>query len=144
MRLENRKRFHKYLQHDVNKPKLLHLLLDVPPKVSLIRMHKYLALLAAKADHIVLVYMWRASCLRGLHPLLHPITFTFHTHSLKMQAALSFAPTLLPLTPSQNFSPLTSFPPKTSLLAARFAPIKATPVANGNDTNTVDYSSITS
>ncbi|XP_041003832.1 light-regulated protein 1, chloroplastic [Juglans microcarpa x Juglans regia] len=72
------------------------------------------------------------------------MTLTFHTHYFKMQAALTFAPTLLPLTPSKNFSLPTSFPPKTSSLGARFAPIKATPAANANDTTTVDYSSINS
>lgn len=72
---------------------------------------------------------------------------TSHSHPLKMQAALSIAPALLPLTPSKNFTPLTSFPPKlTGSLAARFTPIKATAVDRpvGNDTTTVDYSSATS
>ncbi|XP_050270653.1 light-regulated protein 1, chloroplastic-like [Quercus robur] len=58
-----------------------------------------------------------------------------------MQAALSIAPTLLPLTPSKNFATVqTSFSPKlTGSLAARFTPIKATAVTY--DTTIVDYNS---
>ncbi|CBI21280.3 hypothetical protein AAG906_023432 [Vitis piasezkii] len=61
-----------------------------------------------------------------------------------MQAALCFAPTLLPLTPSRNFAtPASSSPPKLATsLTSRRPPIKA--AAAAYDSSTVDYNSMTS
>ncbi|KAI9120491.1 hypothetical protein K1719_007524 [Acacia pycnantha] len=61
-----------------------------------------------------------------------------------MQAALTFAPNLVPSTPSRNISQVASFPPKVtaSLTSKRGSPIKAATVSY--DTSTVDYSSQTS
>ncbi|KAK9271508.1 hypothetical protein L1049_001868 [Liquidambar formosana] len=58
-----------------------------------------------------------------------------------MQAALTFAPPLCPLTPSKSFSTHRSFSPKLAgPIASRSSAIKATAVAY--DTSTVDYSSM--
>ncbi|XP_028761190.1 light-regulated protein 1, chloroplastic [Neltuma alba] len=61
-----------------------------------------------------------------------------------MQTALTFAPSLVPLTPSRNISQVASFPPKVtaSLNSKRGSPIKVATVSY--DTSTVDYSSQTS
>ncbi|KAL5581459.1 hypothetical protein UlMin_013901 [Ulmus minor] len=56
-----------------------------------------------------------------------------------MQAAPIFAPTLIPLTPSKNFSQLTIFPGKLRGSFASKTPIKAHAVTT--DDPTVDYSS---
>ncbi|XP_054802010.1 LOW QUALITY PROTEIN: light-regulated protein 1, chloroplastic [Prosopis cineraria] len=61
-----------------------------------------------------------------------------------MQAALTFAPNLVPLTPSRNISQVASFPPRVaaSLTSKRGSPIKAATASS--DPSTVDYSSQTS
>jgi len=59
-----------------------------------------------------------------------------------MQAAVCFAPNLLPLTPSKNFSApvMSSLPKLTGSLSSRFSPIKATADV-ASETSVVDYSS---
>ncbi|PON34369.1 Light regulated Lir [Trema orientale] len=58
-----------------------------------------------------------------------------------MQAALSIAPTLIPLTPSKKFSQLTPFRPELRASSApRRSSVKATAVTY--DTSTVDYNSV--
>ncbi|KAJ7976288.1 light-regulated protein [Quillaja saponaria] len=60
-----------------------------------------------------------------------------------MQAALTFAPNLLPLTPSKNLSISSRIPPNLSnTVAPRHSPIKASSVTC--DTSTVDYNSLRS
>ncbi|KAF7801844.1 light-regulated protein [Senna tora] len=62
-----------------------------------------------------------------------------------MQTALTFAPNLVPLTPSKNISQVAaSFPPKATTFVAstRCSPIKVATV--NYDNSTVDYSSMTS
>ncbi|KAH7851037.1 hypothetical protein Vadar_006457 [Vaccinium darrowii] len=60
-----------------------------------------------------------------------------------MQAAVCFAPNLLPLTPSKNFSApvMSSLPKLTGSPSSRFSPIKATAAVAAYETSVVDYSS---